>query len=134
MPEFLTAEPTLKLSAWFGTNAKKGLSSEDRGRWTQEDWLKASFMTGAWMFFNPLLGDDWSTMKPTGALLHVLSNVPVEKVKGADWSGVDRYVKDRWVVPGDTRRWLGLPDDNQEAEEGSTAPFSWYLTLRNLEG
>lgn len=128
------------LSEWFGSKGDtegrvgKGLSSTDPQRWTLQDRLKMLFITGGWMWFNPDLGDDWKTMKPSGALLHVMENVPLAQVEddeqpkhmGALYmsSGKDRITIAR--VKG--KRFMG-PGSNS-----SVVPDSWYLTPETLKG
>jgi hypothetical protein len=113
-------------TGWIGKDATKGLC-EDFDQWTRDDWAKALFQTGAWMYFNPLLGDDFLTMKPTGALFAMIAELSrggklvLRKSKACALGG-SRYNQNRWGFA------------TNSLLQGTGTPRSLYVTMGNLEG
>jgi hypothetical protein len=70
-----------------GNMLKTGFSSLNKSEWVRRDWVMAALMMGVYKFACLDLGDDWNKMKFTGALGHMIENLPLCKKSASTGHG-----------------------------------------------
>jgi hypothetical protein len=78
----LSGQKYLGLAAYEKSDAQEEAVTPKWADRPLEYRLKSVLMSGAWKYFNPELGDDFASLNATGALQHVLEEMPLELVVG----------------------------------------------------